>query len=111
MIVGGDQIQLGQLDLRPSQAFKSAGSVSMEGKEEISKLLLKLDAWIAYEEAEEKKRKDAAKRKKMEDDLKAYEMKLDMMEKREQELLELIKAQIAFEEVEMKEKSCPLVEN
>ena len=34
MIVGGDQIQLGKLDLRPSQAFRSAGSVSMEGKEE-----------------------------------------------------------------------------
>ena len=68
----------------------------MEGKEEMSKLLLKLDAWIAYEEAQEKRRKEEARRKKIEEDLMAYEMKLDMMEKREWEILELIEAQIAF---------------
>ena len=80
-IVGGDLIQLGQLDLHPSQAFRSAGSVSMEGKEEISKLLLKLDAWISHEEAQEKKRKEEARRRKIEDDLTTYEMKLEMMDK------------------------------
>jgi hypothetical protein len=122
---GGNQIQLGQLGLHPSQAFRSAGSVTryiMEDKEEISQLLLKLDAWIAYEEAqekkkkkeEEKKRKEESKRrqeartKKLEDDVIALERKLEMMEKRDQALLDLIEAQIALEEAEMKEKSCPL---
>ena len=69
MIGGGDQIQ---------QVFRSAGTVSMEGKEEISKLLLKLDAWITYEEAQEKKRKEEARRKKIEENVATYEMKLDM---------------------------------
>ena len=71
----------------------------MEDKYEMSKLLLKLDKWIAYEEAQEKKKKqeekkwkDEERRKKMEDDLTAYELKLEMMEKRDQKILEIIEA-------------------
>ena len=36
----------------------------MEDKEEISKLMLKLDAWIAYEEAQEKKKKKEVEKKR-----------------------------------------------